>query len=165
MNFASKYSYVPEAGGNRNLPPAEQISLTIRRVTVRDMFAIQRIIRDHLAEGVNLLDVNTSDPEQVERFWNLVDPVVRNHTENWQNMKLDGTEVTAPGQLIDLCSFSQMTLMAEVAGEVLRIGKAGDQDQKNSESGSAPANSDSGLTAPPASAPASSENATAGEPS
>lgn len=162
MNFSSQYPYIPESGGNRELPPAEQISLTIRRVTVRDMFGIQRIIKDRLdSAGVNLMAVDPNDPAQVERFWDLVDPVVRRHTENWKNMVLDGVPVTDPGTLIDLCSFSQMQLMAEVAGEVLRIGKVGDQDSKNSVSESAPANSDSDTTVPPVSAPISSESETA----
>ena len=160
MNLQSSRWYEPLDSGNREKPEGERIGTFIKRLTVRDTFAIQAKVRQATGKDKGaqeaVASMNLNDPEQMERFWAVVEHVVINHTETWRGLVLDGKDLTTGQEVIAHCGSEHVAMLMEVANEAIRGERGSSEDQKNSVSQSGPASLDSAMTAIPASLPKSS---------
>ena len=164
MKLNSLHRYVPEADGNREAEIGHQISASLLRLTIRDTFALQAKMREAMGveHGVNAatIQMNLADPGQLEKFWVVVEWLIINYTKDWQGIWLDDKELIDPKEVVALCGSEHVLMLMEVANQVIQGQKGTVDDLKNSASESGPGNSDSAMTAPPASSPESSENET-----
>lgn len=143
-NLKSTRRYIPTEGGNRELSEEEQVSCTIKRITVGAMFEIQASIRSsdafsQVADG----GVDLNDANQIEGFWTLLEKVLGEYTEAWRGIYLDGKELADPKDVLAACDADQLPLLAEVFNETMGFSNGDEATAKNSDTESVPENSDS----------------------
>ena len=154
--------YVPQDGGNRDLPEDQQISLDIKLPKVRDMLEIQRLIRE-AGNSIAMpgIEINLEDPLQQVHLWDVMETIVVKHTANWKGVMLDDQTATEPGDVVRALGMENVTLVSEVTQEIMASGRGSVNEAKNSGSESGPSRSDSDSTVTPVLQPESSESVTA----
>lgn len=161
LHLSSVRRYVPQHGGNRDLLDDQQISLDIKMPTVRDMLEIQKMIRSAGGAMSPEVDIDSLDPEQTMRLWDVMSAIVIKQTDNWKNVTLDGNAATTPTDVLRALGMADVVMISEITQEIMASGKGSVNEAKNSDSESGRENSDSDSIVLHASLPASSESVTA----
>jgi len=171
LKFSSSRRYAPEYEGNRDLSEDEQISVTLNRLTVRDMFAVQKRIRESkkVGQGTKGADEETveldmNDPEIIEEFWDLVEELLVKYTNSWKGVENEAQTVEDTQGVIDLCGPENMPLMVEVFNELLGFSQGSEDLAKNSTPDSEPESLESGSTVEAASTTGNNGREIAGAP-
>jgi hypothetical protein len=135
--------YTPEWRNNRELPLEEQVRLTYRTLTMQDTFALQE------STGINLLTGFDSggDADQVKKQWNMIETIISEHTEGWENVQQDDTALSAGADITRYGGLMLIDLMSEVVNEVLTASMGSNDDQGNSLPPSESSNSDNDVAA------------------
>ena len=150
LEFSSTRKYAPNFDDNKSSGSETQVVTVLKRLTVRDMFAVQKRIRESskmkdAADDAMELDMN--DLEVIEEIWDLVEEILVKYTSGWTNVKDDGVDVVDTKAVIDLCGPENMALPIDVFNELLGFSQGSEDTAKNLEPESVPENSDSGSTA------------------
>lgn len=158
LKFSSTRRYAPsfDEPDNQTLPEDEQVTVLLNRLTVRDMFAVQKRIRDSQkatgsAKDPDKVELDFNDPEIIEEFWDLVETILVEYTNDWKNVEDDGQPVTDTKAVIDLCGPENMALPVDVFNQLLGFSQGSEDQLKNSEPESEPESLGSGSTAEAAS--------------
>ena len=165
LKFSSSRRYVPDYEGNREADAEEQISVTLNRLTVRDMFAVQKRIRNSKKVGAGTegadgeaVELDMDDPEIIEEFWDLVEELLVKYTSGWKGVSNELKPVEDTQAVIDLCGPENMPLMIETFNELLGFSQGNEDMAKNSTPVSEPVSLESGSTVESVSPTDSSEN-------
>ena len=165
MNLLSSRQYIPAYDGNRDAAEDHQVSLTIKRLTIRDSFQLQAKIRESLGFDSStpnqIATLNLQDAVQLEKFWGAIEWALPKFTENWHGVKVDGREVVEAAEVVQVYGQGQLPYLVEVMTELLTGGEGTAAESKNSQPESEPKNSGSGSIASPVSPEVSSESETA----
>jgi len=131
------------------------------------MFAVQKKIRESkkvgkgtVKESDEVVELDMTDPEIIEEFWDLVEELLVSYTGTYRNIK-DGEEaIEDTKRVIDLCGPENMPLMIEIFNELLGFSQGSGDLAKNSTSESGPENSGSVMIAEAAEGTASPSSET-----
>ena len=137
---------VPKWDGNEDLPPDEQISCYFSPLRVKDMFAIQRDTDLPILAGA---EVDPKDVEMFDKYWTMVEHVLRTYTHDYCNIEVDEEKLTTPDQVLEALRAEHMGLLALIFSEVVSASSGNAEDAKNSDGQSEQESLEYDLTAAP----------------
>ncbi len=143
MKLLSQDTFIPTFGGNRDLDPTEQISLSFKALTVADALEAQQQNEINLFMGV---EADMNDPASMTRYWKLILHVVENYTSDYKNIELDGKPLTTGAEVAAALRTSDLALLVEIFNHVFTQSLETDEDIKNFKSVSVPTSADADTT-------------------
>lgn len=135
INWKRTGRYTPAYSNNRD--EEKPISCNTKRVTVNDLLAIQKAMRE---SGITEGEVNLQDPEVVEKIWASITYVIGEYTSDWDNLYVDGKAVTTSIEVLENSDKEFMPYLAETFNHILGISVVNEDDKKKLEQESEPKN-------------------------
>ena len=135
--------FTPMFGGNLLLPENERIVVSVRELTVGDIFVVQKKTDLNLFTGFQI----ELSPDKMEEYWDLMRALLVPYTSNWRGIKLEGELITESEAVLNVLKLTHWQLIAEVFQHVMTISTKNEEDAKNFEAESVPENMDSALIA------------------
>ena len=157
IKISTNHQFVPTWRENDKLPKAEQIVVCYNRLTVEDMFEVQRQTGLNLFAGV---PVDVEKQEEFAKFWEMCKYLVAKYSTAWSNVEVDGVALNTGKDVLAGLGADALQLFMEVANCVITKSMGNEEQAKNYESQSEPVSADSASTAAPVSPPSSSETET-----
>jgi hypothetical protein len=142
-------TYVPAWEGNRDLPEADRITMTYRRMSVGDYFALQKKTKVNLMIGIT---VDVQDIESLDNHWLLMRSAIQAQAESFTGIEVAGKAATAPKDVLETMEIPQLPLLAECFNAILSGASPSDEETKNLPPDSEPSSGESGQTVAPVTA-------------